>query len=92
MPQGLLAAKVGISNSYLSQLEGDKREATIPLLRRLAKELGAPAALLFAAALSDDGSARQKNQISEVLERLTDAVSASLTLKTPPSRSKRANN
>jgi transcriptional regulator with XRE-family HTH domain len=78
LPQAALAAALGISPSYLSQLEGDKREPTIPLLRRLAEALGAPAALLFAAALAGTASVPERDQVQAVLDQLTEAVGATL--------------
>ncbi len=78
LSQAALADLVGISASYLSQLEGDKREATIPLLRRLAAELGAPAALLFAAAIAGDRETPPIDPLVQALDRLTEAVGASL--------------
>jgi transcriptional regulator with XRE-family HTH domain len=78
LSQAELAKRVEISPSYLSQLERDKREATIPLLRRLASELGAPAALLFAAALSQDIPSPAGDHVNEALRRLTEAVGAAL--------------
>lgn len=69
---------MGISASYLSQLECDKREPTIPLLRRVAAELGAPAVLLFAAALAGDRQLEATDLVQEVLQRLTEAVGANL--------------
>jgi transcriptional regulator with XRE-family HTH domain len=82
-----LAKRLNISASYLSQLERDKREATIPLLRNLAAELGAPAALLFAAALAEKTSLDLPDPFSEALRRLTEAVGAALRqheLRFPP--------
>jgi transcriptional regulator with XRE-family HTH domain len=78
LPQVALAKQVGISSSYLSQLEGDKREATVPLLRRLANALGAPSALLFAAALAGDAPLPEHDRVQEALRRLTEALGASL--------------
>ena len=74
--QAALADSVGISASYLSQLEGDKREATIPLVRRLAAELGAPAALLFAAAIAGDRETPASDLVERAPDRLTEAVGA----------------
>lgn len=72
------AELVHISPSYLSQLEGDKREPTIPLLRRMAAALGAPAVLLFAAALAGDRQTPANDLIQQAIERLIEAVGANL--------------
>lgn len=47
------AKRLEITASYLSLVETGKREPTVPLLRKMADVLGAPAALLIAAALVD---------------------------------------
>ena len=73
-----LANRLEISASYLSQLEGGKRQATIPLLRRIAGELGAPSALLFAAALAGEGEASAPDLLQDAIARLTEAVGANL--------------
>ncbi|MBA3444283.1 MAG: helix-turn-helix transcriptional regulator [Gemmatimonadales bacterium] len=78
LSQAELAELVHISPSYLSQLEGDKREPTIPLLRRMAATLGAPAVLLFAGALAGDRQAPANDLLHHAIERLIQAVGASL--------------
>ena len=78
LSQADLAARIEISASYLSQLEGDKREATVPLLRRMARELGAPAVLLFAAALAGERQAPAPDPLQQAIARLTEAVGANL--------------
>ena len=78
LSQAELAQLVHISPSYLSQLEGDKREPTIPLLRKMAAELGAPAALLFAGALAGDLKSPAVDLLQQAITRLTEAVGANL--------------
>ena len=51
LSQSEFAQRLEITASYLSLVERAKREPTIPLLRKMATVLGAPAALLIAAAL-----------------------------------------
>lgn len=48
LTQEALAAQVGITKSYLSQLEGGKRGGSLPVLRRLATALGVDLADLTA--------------------------------------------
>ena len=72
--QGDLAGRLGISASYLSLIEADRREPSVPLLRRLAKALGAPAVLLFATALAGNADNPATADISTVLEKLVHAV------------------
>lgn len=74
------ATRLGISPSYLSQIEGDHREPTIPLIRRMAEELGLPAVILFAAALSAPTSLpqNQRQRLQNLLEQLVDAASMNI--------------
>jgi transcriptional regulator with XRE-family HTH domain len=74
-----LASRMNISASYLSLVEGDKREPSIPLLRRLAGELGAPAVLLFATALAGSNEIPTNAEFATVLEKLVGAVGISNT-------------
>ena len=74
------AEQLKISPSYLSLIESDSREPTIPLLRRMAEELGVPAVVIFAAALeprSADSDAETK-ALGEVLDKLVEAASLSV--------------
>jgi transcriptional regulator with XRE-family HTH domain len=75
------AEQLEISPSYLSLVEADKREPTIPLVRRMAEKLGVPAVILFAAALEPrtdlDGEAAKL--LSDVLEKLVEVAGASVT-------------
>lgn len=72
--QADLAKRLKISSSYLSLVEGDHREASISLIRKLATELGAPAALLFAAALAGTKESPPHEEIAKALEKLVDAI------------------
>ena len=72
--QADLAKRLEISPSYLSQLERDHREASISLLRKLAAELGAPAALLFATALAGSNETPPHEEIAKALASLVDAI------------------
>lgn len=75
------AEQLEISPSYLSLIEADRREPTIPLVRRMAEKLGVPAVILFAAALEPrtppEGEAAKL--LSDVLETLVEAARASVT-------------
>lgn len=76
MSQVELARSLGISPSYLSLIESDRREASIPLLRNLADALGAPAFLLFAQALAGTRSDLYARQAEQLLDDLTSLVAA----------------
>src|SRR5579862_9383843 len=72
--QDKFAQRLEISASYLSLLEKGRREATIPLLRKMAEVLGAPATVLFAAALGSAGSVGQQAAERRIVEHLIDAT------------------
>src|SRR5690606_34488676 len=74
--QAELAGMLGISASYLSLIETDKREPSIPLLREAASKLGAPASLLFAQALAGTQQDPFMLRAQSVLAELTSIVAA----------------
>lgn len=45
--QKVLAVKMGVSKSYLSLIENDKREPSLSFLKKLADELAIPLSMLF---------------------------------------------
>lgn len=53
MIQGELAAAVGITQGYLSDLEAGKRKGPVALHQKLARALGVPIDLLLSIAVSD---------------------------------------
>jgi transcriptional regulator with XRE-family HTH domain len=53
LSQAQLAKRAGVTASFLSRIERDKREPTLSVLRRLAEKLNAPFGVLLAAALGD---------------------------------------
>ena len=73
LSQRLFAEKAEISPSYLSLIETDRREASIPLLRRMAELLGTPATLLFAAALGGNLAAQGRPREAAVIKQLIEA-------------------
>jgi transcriptional regulator with XRE-family HTH domain len=75
------AAQLEISPAYLSQIESDSREPTIPLLRRMADKLGSPAAILFAVAIASKLPADNRERELEVIQRLIDAVTLNISSK-----------
>lgn len=78
LSQAKLAEDAKISASYLSQLENDAREATLPLLRRIAAILGVPGTVLMAAALADEYEGPARVEMEEVVQRLVRAVGPTL--------------
>jgi XRE family transcriptional regulator, regulator of sulfur utilization len=79
--QKRFAESLSISPAYLSQIESDKREPTIPLLRKMADLLGSPATVLFAVALSSKLPAEEHKKEIEVIQQLVEAVRLNITSK-----------
>ena len=77
--QAQFASEILISRSYLSLIEKDKREATMPLLRRMAQVLGMPATILFAASLGSSLTKDGHGEEAVVIAKLIEAVRLSLT-------------
>ena len=50
----VIAERAGISVSYLSRLENDKREPTVTLISKLAAALGVPVPIVIYLASDDD--------------------------------------
>jgi transcriptional regulator with XRE-family HTH domain len=79
LTQQALADRVEISRSYLSLIEQDRREATLPLLRRLADALGSPAAVLFAVALGAAVDDSVQSDVAEAIKKLVESVRLNIT-------------
>lgn len=76
LSQAQLASDVSISPSYLSLLEGDRREASIALLRALADRLGSPSFLLLAHAIAGTSEDPVAKHARRLLDDLTELVGA----------------
>lgn len=87
MSQAELARRAGLSASFLSLIERDRREPTLSLLRRLAEQLGLPFGVFVAAALADVAEdPRWQGIMSKIIEAvrlqiLTKAVEESSGLQ-----------
>ena len=69
-----LALRSGISAPYLSLIEADRRQPTLPVLKRMARALGSPAAVLFAAALASDLDSQTNQAESSAIAHLVESV------------------
>jgi transcriptional regulator with XRE-family HTH domain len=69
LSQLALAQRAGISESFLSLLESDKREPTVRVLRNIGRALGIPPGLLLAAALQDTTAQGSENAQAAELAR-----------------------
>ena len=70
--QKIFAERVGVSAAYLSLVESGRREPTLPLLRRVARELKVPLALLFL--MSEDSSPNMESKWKEALSGFVTSI------------------
>jgi transcriptional regulator with XRE-family HTH domain len=80
LSQQAFARQLEITASYLSLIEHSRREPTVRLLRRMAAVLGAPAAVLFAAALVTEGSGHVGQAERKIVEHLVESVRMTMLL------------
>lgn len=65
MKQSELAAELGVSRSYLSEIESEKKVPTMDFLKKYSEKLGLPiSALLYISESLKDPKASVKNRIS----------------------------
>jgi transcriptional regulator with XRE-family HTH domain len=74
LAQGKLAKRVGISASYLSLIEKGRREPTLPLLRRIAKELDISPAILLAVSRDPKRQPTELKRLNNDFSRLVDIL------------------
>lgn len=53
LSQGELATEVGVSQTYMSQIERNRKEPAISLLNRIAEVIGIPVPILFFLSLEE---------------------------------------
>jgi transcriptional regulator with XRE-family HTH domain len=76
------ARRLGISPSYLSLVEKNKREPALPLLRRMADTLGAPSALLIAAAIvGSDSVVAGRDTERDIVRRLVESAALLISVE-----------
>ena len=79
LKQRELAERVGVDATYVSHLEANRREPSIDLLRRIARELDAPPGLLLAICMATDLPVEHKAQYDAVIKDLLDLAVVSQT-------------
>lgn len=67
--QGVLAERVGVTQSYLSAVEADKKTPSPELVDRISRELGLPSNALYSLTLSPDEA---KPEYREILRKLVE--------------------
>jgi len=63
LKQGQLARELGISQTYLSQIERDKKEPNLSLLKKIAKQLNIPLPIIFFFSLEAEDLPENKRNI-----------------------------
>lgn len=74
--QGDFAQRVGVSPTHLSLVEGGRRRPSLPLVERIAKELGVPVGVLFSleAATGLESTSAQPQEVERVMRLLLRAL------------------
>lgn len=68
LKQGQLATILEITQTYLSQIENNKKVPNIPLLEKIAKELSVPLPLLFFLSADENDFPEEKRPMFRFLE------------------------
>lgn len=66
---------VGIDQSYLSQIENNKKRPSTKLLDNISSKLGIPVPILFFLTLSEDDISPEKKELFEIIyPRISDMI------------------
>lgn len=77
--QGVFAKKLGISQTYLSQIERDKKEPNLSLLKKIASMLNIPLPIIFFFSLEANDLPKQKQDIfNRIFPKTKDLILSSL--------------
>lgn len=68
------AEHVGITQTYLSQIEGGKKEASTEVLNSIAEYCGVPLAVLFWFSIEEEDIAKNKKQAFRIVKPSVDAM------------------
>lgn len=67
LKQNELSEVCGISQTYLSQIENNKRQPTIDVLQIIGNQLGVPVPVILFLALSEQDVSDQKRELFKIL-------------------------
>ncbi|MCB1073811.1 MAG: helix-turn-helix transcriptional regulator [Chlamydiia bacterium] len=77
--QGVLAKELGITQTYLSQIERDKKEPNLSLLKKIANVLRIPLPIIFFFALEANDLPESKREIfNNIFPEAKDLIMSSL--------------
>lgn len=72
--QGVFAKDIGIQHSYLSLIEGDKLEASLPLLKKICSLLGVPLPIVMFMGLEDSDVKEDKQELFKSVKPVMDKI------------------
>lgn len=74
LSQGQLANRCGITVTYLSLIENDKKEPTMSLLQTIAENLKQPLPILLFLSLDDDDIPESKKEFFNIIKPSIDSM------------------
>lgn len=78
-----LAERSGISATYLSQIENDKKDPTLSVLRAISAELDVPLPIIFFTALERRDVPAEKREVFDMLQAPVNAMITELFMDEP---------
>lgn len=76
--QGTLAEQCGVSQTYLSQIENEKKEPTLAVLKGISKHLDTPLPIMFFLSI-DEGDVKEEkkaqyNEFAPIVKGIIDKI------------------
>ena len=72
--QGLFAQNIGITQTYLSQIENDQKEPSTEVLQKIANYLKIPLPILFWYGITEEDIRPEKSEYFKVLKPAIDSL------------------
>jgi len=69
-----IAAEAGISQTFLSQIEGGSKEPSIPVIKSLCKVYDVPPAILFWMAMEPNDVKKGKRSVYKAVKHIVDNI------------------
>ena len=74
LTQSQLAEMCEISTTYLSLIESEKKEPTLPLIKVIAERLNIPLPILIFSAITNEDIPENKKELFEILKPSVDSI------------------
>ena len=78
-----LADKVGISQTYLSLVENDRKDPNLSVLKRIADSLSVPLPIIFFMSLDEEDVAEPKRAAFKLIQAPIDSMLAEFFIRKP---------